>query len=295
MRNAPGECGDRDGRGGGFTLIELLVVVAIIAVLIGVLLPALSGAREAGRIVVCLNNCRQCTTAAFVYSAENRERWPIVPLRETDTAVSFNSWTWGGKTASTYWLTAGAINYIPIEKRPLNPYLYPDLHLKDPPAAGDPKRVELPVYRCPSDKGTLQRTFWSPTAARDASVTSYDDVGTSYHANMKWWFALIEQANQMNPNPTSRQVWDRNRHMWSQASLHTPARFVWLHDQTMDFVSQTPYSIMGDHGKVNFATAAFMDGHAEHLKVMPDEVTTSAYTLTFDPYVPQPTPAEGGG
>ncbi len=42
----------------GFTLVELLVVVAIIALLVAMLLPALRGAREKGRMVACMNNVR---------------------------------------------------------------------------------------------------------------------------------------------------------------------------------------------------------------------------------------------
>lgn len=52
----------------GFTLIELLVVIAITALLIGILLPALSGARESGRRTACLSNQRQVGTGLLLYA-----------------------------------------------------------------------------------------------------------------------------------------------------------------------------------------------------------------------------------
>jgi len=56
-----------------FTLIELLVVIAIIALLIGILVPSLGRAREAGRQVVCANNQRQIQAAIFAYANDYRE------------------------------------------------------------------------------------------------------------------------------------------------------------------------------------------------------------------------------
>jgi len=220
--------GNNQVRHHGFTLVELLVVVGVIALLVGILLPALSSARDAARLAVSMSNMRQLTIAAVNYAHNSAETWPVIPVIEpeppTQTGpVAFNSWNWGGKTSDEYWKTHGAANYILAKKRALNAWVYPDLELHERLNSDGivKKRIELEVFRCPSDSATYQRGFWAKDPEPTVNVSSYDDVGTSYHLNVKWWFASER------PGESDKQRWDRTRNMFERGGLGGPPKFVW--------------------------------------------------------------------
>jgi prepilin-type N-terminal cleavage/methylation domain-containing protein/prepilin-type processing-associated H-X9-DG protein len=108
MRKMGGGCAVR--RRGGFTLVELLVVLGIIALLIGLLAPAVSAARRSGNKAACAQNLRQIGLAIQIYVMENNGRLPLAEVITTDAAnktISYVTWddllnrAMGGRMTST--------------------------------------------------------------------------------------------------------------------------------------------------------------------------------------------------
>jgi prepilin-type N-terminal cleavage/methylation domain-containing protein/prepilin-type processing-associated H-X9-DG protein len=251
----------RNGRSAsGFTLVELLVVVVVVALLIGLLLPALGGARAAGRASVCLSRARDLGIANASYANDHGGR--LCPHAVWNPSIRNSSGTLG---ANQEWCAAEPVRGDPTDAHRfgiLGPYL-----------AEGWESLSCPEYETPAD--VLETTR---------------EIGLAYPQLVHYGYnGLLLGEKHPNFNAVSPEEFGYRRWVgYRQSALERPARTAMFADSAQRLVgrlipqrdilppvdewfedgSPRAFSRPSAHGRHSSrASVAWADGHASHRTV----------------------------
>ena len=272
MNTGTPQPGDMNPR--AFTLIELLVVITIVALLIALLLPAVKKAKEAARVVQCASNLRQFSYAMVTYAADNHSA--LASYTPNPDTSDWPNPVWSRDDAEIIGLGGDDSRDTFRGRRKLNAY------------------SNREAFRCPSDRG------WSSPGPPDPFGSNYDPrrYGNSYFSASRWyargerytplWGKTLNQfaihSHQVVAGDADLiYMWNAN----SSLALGPHADYYHWHDPPVNHPDE-----FADGGYWMFdpkCNIAFLDGHAEFLKLGPHppgdfRVNTANYT--FDPDYP---------
>ncbi len=286
-------------RHSGFVLAELLAVAAVGLALLALAAPMARHARQVGGLSLSLQNVGEILTATAGYRADHAGAPPQrMTTNSSCTIMGWDSWNFGGKNNAAFWATgsSGVFDESAYARR-LNWYAYagqasvpapPGYVNCNPPVypaayGGHPtteqrNTLQIPLFRSPGDTATYQRNWPNPTAG----VTGYDDVGTSYLLNMRWFDVIRAGPPVLSFNDAYLEGYNRIRNIESSPYV---SEFVWIWDQRGDINALTTSGLNGEFLADDLAArdrktvCGFLDGHAAYIPIRYNVLQGPGYRL----------------
>ena len=226
----------------GFTLIELLVVIAIIAILAGLLVPALSGAKVKAQSVYCMNNSRQLALGWRLYAEDNSDRL-VYAYGYLHGWLGASTINYDGFNRSNWDITAD------IEVSPLFPFC-----------------ESAKIFKCPGDDSTVNVD--GSDVPRIRSMTMSNWVGGFGDPFMgDFWKVYLKTSDMIDPGADQTWVFiDERKDSINDGIFHTSMDG--YPDLTKTRIVDFPASYHGGSAGI-----AFADGHSEIHKWLDSRTT----------------------
>lgn len=229
----------------GFTLVELLVVVAIIALLVGLLLPALAKARIISKRLACQTNLKEIAAAWHLYLGDNDEKF----YKGINVNHDYGGWTG----------TGGFAPYRPLNKYVGLPAIYT--------AEGGTE-----LFLCPADRGGI---FGVPS-----QISAYNYFGNSYQTNI-----FLVGPTRIGGPGNLKALHDAASEKLARLKLSGVTNnhsLVLLVGDNNWMTQWDPFKMPHSkdwHGKERCHNLAFLDGHVKLLKIRKGLYVTGEYHI----------------